>query len=783
MLGSAGGIIRLGAGRSAISLAVPADALSATTSIKLTAFPPTPGNLMQFELAPAELIFARPVTLQVKIEGAGPLPDDAVIYLGSPSNPVYVPTTLDLNARTLTAVMTLFPPAPNVAMALAKEKQQPAMLHASAGNAGVVQASCSQRQSAADAALQKLNAHPFDTEVIRAAVEAQFQIGAALQVCENFVAFEQWITDTEKFLQAQHDEARLALFAADASVVDAVERAARRVYAWCGALHALGDQTTCPDTELITLKLKELGKEFLKRLDGAQQPTEIQPVMPKLYNLMALAQSLGLPNAENILHSLINDIFNKMVEMAAQRCVPQANLWWLAGQITPIITTTTETLHRKILTCSVQLRIDSRDSAGADSPDAVTYDNDQASATNAETFLQGKLILSGSAFALRCSRVAGDASTSDAFSVRAFGNEIKRFNHTGLAFDFAQTLDVQGIFKTLGLNPNGDAPLQLELWRTGIRIDCGEGDVFELPDQKLFVVNYNAVNASITVSPTAASLNAGQQQLFKAAVKGFVDRSVQWSAPGGSITDDGFFTAGTVSGTFSVNATSVASPTLQAGAIVSIKTAAQATPAVVLQASSYDVMANTITESLQLFGKDTQGLQSLSVVSTKAPLPPPPVGTALASSAGVKQIARSSAGRVQASTSASFSFTGLSDTFNQPGISGFQVQGSAEIDKSCCAADSRTVMTLTVLRPVSYTINSEVIVEQLDILQNLKGVDLSLGPVNLTSRGFGPQTFSGTFQPGVYLLRARALHFQDDFCRGCLLQGKSSYFVTVTFSP
>jgi hypothetical protein len=782
-LGPAGGNVSLASASGAIALAVPAGALSSTTSIQLTAIPATSGSLMQFVMTPADLIFAKSITLQVSLAGSAPLANGLVIYLGSLDNPVYLPTTIDPTARTLTAVLTLFPPAPDATQAFGKAGIGPAALATAAGNAGVTQVTCAQVQGAADQALQKLKAHPFDTDVIRAAVEAQYQIGASIEACGDLPSFQQWSRDTEAFLRAQHNDALVELFAASTNVDGAIEKAARRVYAWCAELQVLIDSTSCPDEELLVRKFEELGNEYAQRLDTAQQPTEMQPVMPRLYHLMGLVQALGLQKAETHLLRAMNNIFNKMADLAEQRCVPQANLEWLASQLTPLIETTEETLHRKIVTCSVQLRIDSQDSAGAVSPESVTYAKGAASATNANTFLEGKLILSGSAFALRCSRVAGDASPSDAFSLRAFGNEIKRFNHNGLAFDFAQTLDVQGIFKTLGLNTDGDEPLQLEFWRTGIRIDCGEGDVFEMPEQKLFIVNYDAIAAGITVSPTETSLNAGQQQSFKAVVKGFVDTSAQWSASGGSITQGGLFSAGTVSGTFGVIATSVASPTLQAGATVRVKTAAQPTPAVVLGAGSFNVMANALTQSLQLSGPDLEGGQSLSVVSTEDSPPPPPVGTALASSAGVKQIARSSAQVVQANTSASFSLTGLKDVFNTPGISGFQVQGSAEMDATCCGAESSTVITFTVLRAVNYTINSEINVEQPVFGQNLKGVDLSLGPVNLTTRGFGPQTFTGTLQPGVYLLRAKAIHYKDEFCIGCLIQGKSSYNVTVSFSP
>jgi uncharacterized protein YjdB len=78
------------------------------------------------------------------------------------------------------------------------------------------------------------------------------------------------------------------------------------------------------------------------------------------------------------------------------------------------------------------------------------------------------------------------------------------------------------------------------------------------------------VVSSVSVSPAAPSLLTGATQQFTATVQGTIaNKSVTWSATGGSITASGLFTAST-SGVAKVTATSVADPTKSASATITV---------------------------------------------------------------------------------------------------------------------------------------------------------------------------------------------------------------------
>ncbi|HLX42492.1 MAG TPA: hypothetical protein VKR43_03620 [Bryobacteraceae bacterium] len=77
----------------------------------------------------------------------------------------------------------------------------------------------------------------------------------------------------------------------------------------------------------------------------------------------------------------------------------------------------------------------------------------------------------------------------------------------------------------------------------------------------------------VTISPTSASLQAGQTRQFTAAVTGSSNTAVTWTATGGTITSGGLFTAGSTAGNFAVTATPVADSTKTASAGVTIQAA------------------------------------------------------------------------------------------------------------------------------------------------------------------------------------------------------------------
>ena len=73
---------------------------------------------------------------------------------------------------------------------------------------------------------------------------------------------------------------------------------------------------------------------------------------------------------------------------------------------------------------------------------------------------------------------------------------------------------------------------------------------------------------AVTLSPTAASLQTGQQQQFSATVSGTTNSAVAWSASSGTITANGLYTAPAVAGTYTITAISNADNTKSASALV-----------------------------------------------------------------------------------------------------------------------------------------------------------------------------------------------------------------------
>jgi hypothetical protein len=79
-------------------------------------------------------------------------------------------------------------------------------------------------------------------------------------------------------------------------------------------------------------------------------------------------------------------------------------------------------------------------------------------------------------------------------------------------------------------------------------------------------------NVSISVLPTAASLQTGAKQQFSATVSGTTNTAVIWSASAGTITATGLYTAPSTAGTYTIKAVSNADATKSASvlAVVSV---------------------------------------------------------------------------------------------------------------------------------------------------------------------------------------------------------------------
>lgn len=84
-----------------------------------------------------------------------------------------------------------------------------------------------------------------------------------------------------------------------------------------------------------------------------------------------------------------------------------------------------------------------------------------------------------------------------------------------------------------------------------------------------------AAAVSVAVSPSSASVLAGQSQAFLAQVTGTANTAVTWNvveSGGGNITMSGLYTAPGTPGTYHVNAVSLADPTKSGQAVVSVTT-------------------------------------------------------------------------------------------------------------------------------------------------------------------------------------------------------------------
>ena len=75
---------------------------------------------------------------------------------------------------------------------------------------------------------------------------------------------------------------------------------------------------------------------------------------------------------------------------------------------------------------------------------------------------------------------------------------------------------------------------------------------------------------SVDISPAQLSLSPGQSQTFSANVTGLTDTRVIWSAEGGTITQQGLFTAGAAPGAYLISAQSLGLSTLCAKAFVTV---------------------------------------------------------------------------------------------------------------------------------------------------------------------------------------------------------------------
>ena len=119
-------------------------------------------------------------------------------------------------------------------------------------------------------------------------------------------------------------------------------------------------------------------------------------------------------------------------------------------------------------------------------------------------------------------------------------------------------------------------------------------------------VTIGSVAVTVQVSPSAASVQAGQQTRFTANVTGSSNTAVNWAASCGSIDAGGTYTAGNTAGTCTVTATSQANSSASASAIVTVTAppAAASTSTRLFTNASADWLYSAPTGT----GKDISGI-------------------------------------------------------------------------------------------------------------------------------------------------------------------------------
>src|SRR5712692_397404 len=128
-------------------------------------------------------------------------------------------------------------------------------------------------------------------------------------------------------------------------------------------------------------------------------------------------------------------------------------------------------------------------------------------------------------------------------------------------------------------------------------------------------------SASITISPTTASVAAHATQQFTATVTDAIDTTVTWSVTetsGCTLDTTGLYTAPTTTGTYHVVATSNADKSKSATAVVTVTPALNAPPSALITASVKTTTYNGTTDDLLTGGLGKSGLVSTAPAPTES---------------------------------------------------------------------------------------------------------------------------------------------------------------------
>jgi len=180
-----------------------------------------------------------------------------------------------------------------------------------------------------------------------------------------------------------------------------------------------------------------------------------------------------------------------------------------------------------------------------------------------------------------------------------------------------------------------------------------------VPQQSGWRPRRHALNVAVTVSPTTASLQAGQQSQFTATVSGTNNKAVTWTASGGTVTSGGQYTAPSSAGTYKLTATSVADSSESACAVVTVNPAT-ANPVTVTSASlspATVVGGSSSTGTVTLSGAAPAGGALVTLTSNNAAAQ---VGASVTVTAGAK----TATFPVTTSTVATTTSSSISATYN-----------------------------------------------------------------------------------------------------------------------
>ena len=106
-------------------------------------------------------------------------------------------------------------------------------------------------------------------------------------------------------------------------------------------------------------------------------------------------------------------------------------------------------------------------------------------------------------------------------------------------------------------------------WSTGSRFDTCLVSMFAA-GALTPVTPPPPTTVSLTLSPSTASLQPGQQAQFTATVSGTSNSTVNWAVSGGTISSTGLYKAPSATGTHTVTATSAADPTKSSSATITV---------------------------------------------------------------------------------------------------------------------------------------------------------------------------------------------------------------------